>query len=343
MDRLNPQQHEPVGRHAARRRTGSLFGAAMPVLIIGGLLYAAFFVKPQAQGVSVEPPVIERRDVFFGVAMPAANAAWAVGNLGKIVQSSDNGKTWVRQASGINAHLHSIAAWDARRAVAVGAGGTVVSTADGGKTWTRPALPENVAGVKLLRVRTYADGKVWAVGEMGTLLSSSDFGVTWQSPGAGEDVAWNDVAFAKDAGWLVGEFGRMQVTRDGGASWKAVQGPVKSSLNSVYFRDENEGVAVGTEGVMLRTRDGGASWQTLPKVVEQHLFDVLWDGHQWLAVGDKGALLTASNAERWTINPDAAGTTWHTQIAGSDKRYMLAGYGVKAIDLTDINRSGEKK
>ncbi|MDB5921048.1 MAG: hypothetical protein JWR40_5282 [Massilia sp.] len=332
-------------RRTTLQRTASLSVAVMPALIIGSLLYAAFFVKPHAQGVSVKPPVIERRDIFYSVAVPAPDLIWAAGNHGKIVRSNDSGKTWSRQASGVTTELHSIAAWDAQRAVAVGKG-TVVLTADGGKTWTRAGLPQSVDGVTLLRVRTYADGVVWAVGEMGAVLSSSDFGATWRSAGTGEDIAWNDVSFVKDAGWLVGEFGRMKETRDGGASWKAVEGPAKSSLNSIYFRNENEGVALGTEGVMLHTRDGGTSWQPLPKVVEQNLFDVLWDGNRWVAVGDKGALLTASGSgNQWSANSVAAGTTWHTQIAGNGKRYVLAGYGVKAIELPEVNSSnpGEAK
>lgn len=336
----------PVARRPLLQRIGSIAGSTIPLLIIGGLLYAGLFVKPKAQGTSVERPVIEKRDIFYGVAWPAENTVWAAGNLGKIVRSEDGGKTWSPQATGVELHLQSIAAWDANRAVAVGNGGTVVVTADGGKAWKNAAIDANLNGAKLLRVRTYPDGKAWAIGEMGTVLSSSDFGATWRSAGAGEDVAWNGVAFFNDAGWLVGEFGRIQVSRDGGASWKAVEGPVKSSLNAVHFRNENEGVAVGTEGVMLHTADGGASWRELPKLVEQHLFDVLWDGNQWAVVGDKGTLLTApASADKWTDQSGAAGTGWHTQIAGSNGRYLLAGYGVKAVETAPANGSnaGETK
>lgn len=333
-------QQAPEGRRTGLRWLGSLSAAVLPVLIIGGLLYAGFFIKPQAQGIAMVPPAIEKRDIFYGVAVPAPDTVWAAGNHGKIVLSADSGKTWTQQGTNVTTNLQSIAAWDASRAVAVGDGGTVVVTADGGKTWSKARLPENVAGAKLLRVRAYSGGRSWAVGEMGMALATADFGATWRSTTAGEDVTWNDVSVVDDTAWLVGEFGRMQVTRDAGASWKAVEPLVKSSLNGVYFRNHSDGVAIGTEGVFLHTEDGGTSWRVLPKVVEQHLFDVLWDGTQWIAVGDKGALLTGSGSgARWTDRSGPANTAWHTQIAGSGGRYMMAGYGVTPLDTRQPNSS----
>lgn len=330
-------QDGPAANRTTLQRISSLGGAALPFVIIGGLLYAALFVKPMGKGIGVAPPVIERRDIFYGLAAPTPGTAWAAGNQGKIVRSDDGGKTWSRQTTGVDAHLQSIAAWDTEHAVAVGNGGTVVVTATKGNTWKKASIPPDVAGVKLLRVRTYPGGKAWAVGEMGMVLSSDDFGATWRAMTLGGDVGWNDVAFVKDFGWLVGEFGRMQVTRDGGASWKEIKGTVKSSLNGVYFRNESEGVAVGTEGVLLHTRDGGANWLLSPKVVEEHLFDVLWDGSQWVAVGDKGSLIASSFGDKWSDRSGAAGSTWHTQIVSSGGRYLLAGYGVAAIDIAKEN------
>jgi photosystem II stability/assembly factor-like uncharacterized protein len=335
----NTAPRRPHGAHTRPQWLGSLGGAVLPLLIIGGLLYAGFFIKPKAQGTAVAPPAIEKRDIFYGVAVPAPDTVWAAGNHGKIVRSADRGNTWTRQATNVTADLQSIAAWDATRAVAVGDRGTVVLTADGGKTWTRARLPDNVAGAKLLRVRAYPRGRAWAVGEMGMALATADFGATWRSTAAGEDVTWNDVSFVGDTGWLVGEFGRMQVTRDAGATWKALEPLVKSSLNGVYFRNETDGVAIGTEGVFLHTADGGANWRILPRLMEQHMFDVVWDGTRWIAVGDKGALLTAvGSGEHWTDRSGPANTAWHTQIAGSGGRYVMAGYGVTPIDLKDGNQ-----
>lgn len=317
------------------RRMASATASLLPLAIIGGLLYAGFFVKLQTRGVSAQLPVIEKRDRFYGLAIPTEGRVWAAGNYGKVVLSEDGGKSWKSQLSGVLSHLQSIDAWDTQRAVAVGNGGTVIVTADGGNTWKRAAVPEGIGASKLLRVQALAEGKAWAAGEMGTVMTTSDYGATWRVSAAAEDVAWNDVFFVGDSGWLVGEFARIGVSSDGGASWKPVQAPVQSSLSAVSFRDEREGVAVGTEGVIVRTQDGGANWRALPKVSSEHLYDVLWDGGRWLAVGDKGTLLASdASGDRWSEVPGAIGNSaWHTQIAGGAGRYVLAGVGLKTIDV----------
>lgn len=325
---------EPLLRRPPVQRLLSAMTSALPVVIIGGLLYAGFFVKPQVSTVGVQPPVIEKRDRFYGLATPTDEVVWAAGNHGKIVLSQDAGKSWTPQPTGVDVHLQSIASWDAQRAVAVGNGGVVIVTADGGLTWSKASMPDGVGGTKLLRVRAFAAGKAWAVGEMGTVLATHDYGANWTVGSAAEDVAWNDVYFVGDTGWIVGEFGRMRVTRDGGAHWQPVEAPVGSSLSAVGFRNEREGVAVGTEGLIVATRDGGANWQILPKVTGEHLYDVRWDGTRWVAVGDKGTLLASDDTGRWTELSGAIGNSaWHTQIVGSNGRYVLAGVGLKILDI----------
>ena len=39
----------------------------LPIIIIGGLLYAGFFVKAEAVITKVEPKPVERRDNFFSL------------------------------------------------------------------------------------------------------------------------------------------------------------------------------------------------------------------------------------------------------------------------------------
>jgi len=316
------------------RGMAGLLSAALPVLVIGGLLYAAFFIKPRVQVASVQPATIERRDIFYGVSMASPGVIWAAGQQGKIVRSTDRGVSWAPQANGTQAHLQAIAVWDAERAVAVGNDLTILSTGDGGKTWRKAAAIGGVPAAKLLRVRAYDPGIAWAVGERGTVLRSSDHGISWQAKSTKDDATWNDVAFVGRNGWMVGEFGRIRQTIDGGANWTSVTAPVKSSLNAVAFRDERNGVAVGTGGVVVVTTDSGASWQLLPSITDQHIFDVLWDGSRWLLAGDKGLLLAAdSRAQTWTDASAGISATWHTQIDGRDGRYALAGYGITVTDL----------
>ncbi|WP_041657402.1 YCF48-related protein [Azoarcus sp. KH32C] len=318
---------------SARGISGAVL-STLPLLIIGGLMYAAFFVKWEPQIAMLQAPAIERRDVFYGVATPSPSVAWAVGYYGKIVRSDDGGKTWTIQPNKALAHLQAISAWDDKRAVAVGNAGTVIVTSDGGASWHEVQVPRSDVANKLLQVRAYPGGVAWAVGEVGAVLLTRDFGETWTRAMPEKDQAWNDVFFLGEDGWMVGEFGQMLRTRDGGASWAPMASPVKSSLMSVQFRDAQHGVAVGLSGVVLVTADGGASWKQAPRVTVEHLNGVVWDGARWLAVGDKGVRVegTADGGSWKGGRISEQDLSWRTQIVKSGERFFLAGANLAVID-----------
>eukprot|EP00456_Euglypha_rotunda_P033111 TRINITY_DN25690_c0_g1_i1.p1 TRINITY_DN25690_c0_g1~~TRINITY_DN25690_c0_g1_i1.p1 ORF type:complete len:368 (-),score=85.09 TRINITY_DN25690_c0_g1_i1:121-1224(-) len=305
----------------------------VPLLVIGGLLYAAFFLKAGAAIQSVKPPAIERRDTFLGVAMPASTVIWAVGGNGKIVRSDDGGMVFSAQVGPVSVNLQAIAAWSAEQAIAAGNEGLVIRTDDGGKNWQLVPAPKSEIANKLLRLRAYDGGIAWAVGELGAVLKSSDYGHSWQRVLPEKDQAWNDIFFVGERGWLVGEFGQILISEDGGVQWRPVVSGIESSLMSVCFRDADNGVAVGLSGSVLSTRDGGASWTALKPQTREHLNDVIWDGTRWIAVGDKGVMVTGdSTAENWQATRISEGNlAWHTQIValppvtGQASGYILAG------------------
>lgn len=347
MDRLPTEALKDAAAHAVsgapsfqpggKGRIVKIAGSAAPWLIIGGLLWAGLFIKPQPVGSTVNPPVIERRDFFYGIATPAKGVLWIAGSNGKIVRTEDAGANWHRQSAPTNAHLQDIAAWDARTAVAVGNKGVVLVTSDGGNAWTEVEAPKSQVANKLTRVLALPQGHAWAVGEMGALLHSADFGKTWQRKRDEEDVGWNDIAFAEGGnGWVVGEFGRVLHSTDGGASWTAAQTPVTSSLMGVAFRDARNGVAVGLEGVVLVTRDGGASWQPVKSGTREHLFSVIWDAKQgaWIATGNQGVWVRGTDdAAQWQSGRlDERDLSWHTKAVAVDGGIYLAGSNVGVWD-----------
>lgn len=69
------------------------------------------------------------RDLAFA---DAANG-WIVGHDGTMLASTDGGRTWVRQVTGTQAHLHVLVARPGGRVWAGGAYGTVLATATGGR------------------------------------------------------------------------------------------------------------------------------------------------------------------------------------------------------------------
>lgn len=308
----------------------------IPLAVVGGLLYAAFFVKASGAVSAIKPPAIERRDTFLGAALPADGIIWAAGSNGKVIRSDDHGAHWQVQAVPVGENLQGIAAWDARQAVAVGGAGVVIRTVDGGKQWQEVAVPKSEVANKLLTVRAYANGAAWAVGELGAVLSTTDYGQTWQRAVPEKDQAWNDISFFGARGILVGEFGQVMQTEDAGKSWRPAKSGTESSLMSVYLRDASNAVAVGLSGVILVSNDGGAQWRVAQRQTMEHLNNVIWDGARWVAVGDKGVIVTGdAQALAWSAARVSEGNLgWNTQIlraGASSGDYILAGAGLARL------------
>lgn len=320
----------------------SVFTSMLPIAIIGGLLYAGFFVKAEAVINKVEPKAVERRDNFFSVIAPSEQIAWAAGTGGKIVRSDDGGKTWKRQPTPTLENLQGIAAWDAQHAVAAGNHGLILFTADGGVTWKVANTPKSENPNKLFRVRIFGD-TAWAVGEFGGLLKSDDKGASWTRALPEKDRGFNSIYFIGQKGWIVGEAGALLRTEDGGANWTEIEAENKASLMSVTFRDEQHGVAVGLTGTLLVSNDGGMTWTGIPGVTREHLLDVIWDENRWVAVGDKGVMVTSdAEASDWKFSRVFEGdVSWRTQIARAGSRYYVSGANLGVLEggkLTIVGR-----
>ncbi|CAG9167367.1 Ycf48-like protein [Cupriavidus laharis] len=311
--------------------------SGMPLLIIGGLLYAGLFVKPKPVGSAVEQPLVERGDVFYGIAPLPDGGLWAVGSNGKILYSADAGTSWRRQGTPAHETLQDVAAWDGRRAVTVGNEGVVLTTDDAGLTWTAAQTPKSAISNKLMRVQVSQDGSAWAVGSGGVLMRSRDYGKRWESAAEGEDTAWNGIDFQGRRGCVVGEFGRIRITADAGESWTSVASPVKHSLMSVRFNEAGQAVAVGLRGTVLVSDDGGATWKPADKATDEDLFDVTWDGKRWIAVGDKGVVLVGGDAGKWRLTRLAAEDRgWYTRVRAQNGKYYVAGSRLGAKDANAL-------
>ncbi|WP_068636779.1 YCF48-related protein [Thauera butanivorans] len=308
--------------------------SSVPWIIIATLLWAGLFIKPQPVGGTVLPPVMERRDHFFGVAAAPESGIWVAGSGGKIVWIDGTGSV-VRLATPTEKTLQDIAVWDGRNALAVGNEGVVLVTRDGGKAWQKiEGVPRSEIANKLTRVQVAPGGRAIATGEMGAILLTADHGATWSRLRDEEDVAWNDAALLPGGRIVVvGEFGRLLVSGDGGITWQEPVSPVDSSLMGVAFRDENSGVAVGLEGVVLVTRDAGMTWERAGAGTHDHLFDIAWDeeNQRWLGAGALGTWIGGDpEGLEWRAGRvDERDLAWHTRVlpAGEEAWFVGANIG----------------
>ncbi len=327
----------PVARMGIGQRVLRLLMALLPWTIIASLLWAGLFIKPQPVGVSVTPPLLERRDHFYGLTLAPEGEVWASGSNGKILAIAAGGQMR-RLPTPTGLTLQDIAVWDASHAVAVGNDGVILYSQDAGQHWSAASdVPRSQIANKLNRVRIGHGGLAIAAGEMGALLVSRDFGQSWQRLREEEDVAWNDVAILDDGRLVVvGEFGRILLGDEHWQSWQEITSPVSSSLMSVQFRDALNGVAVGLEGVLLVTRDGGQLWQAVELGINDHLFDVLWSPvqGQWFASGAQGRWVSGgADSAGWKIGIlDKRNLAWHTRALSVGSNVWLVGADIGRWD-----------
>ncbi len=198
-------------------------------------------VPAQLEGkvaVNVTTPTATSNTVYFVVrkadlrgASAGGGRAWAVGESGTIMRSTDGGANWKQQDSGCDLWLYGVSAGSAARVWAVGEGGVILTTSDGGSAWTRhPAgATRTLYGVDAVGATT-----AWAVGDGGVIMKTADGGTTWTPQASGTASALYAVS-AVDAStaWTVGAGGVVLKTVDGGASWAPQNSRVTATLYGV--------------------------------------------------------------------------------------------------------------
>jgi photosystem II stability/assembly factor-like uncharacterized protein len=266
----------------------------MSRLLLAATLLAGVAAQPPSTWISQPSPATER---LRGVGAASDTLAWASGNKGTIVRTTDGGSTWARVVvpGAESLDFRDIEAFGAGTAyvLAIGPGDAsrIYKTEDGGRTWvlqfTNPdsrafydaiAFWDEQTGIA---VGDPVDGRF-------TILRTADGGKTWTRvppPGIPEALP-GDGAFAasgtcltvhgdRHAWFGTGGAARARVYRsaDQGLTWAVAATPImagnaSSGVFSLAFADADRGVAVGGDYRLERetgdnlafTNDGGKTW-----------------------------------------------------------------------------------
>ncbi len=279
----------------------------------------------------------------------------AVGKLGLIFFTPDDGKTWQRRPSGITKALSAVSFADHDHGFIVGSGGAVLATDDGGGAWRA----QN-SGTKdqLLGVYALSPTRIFAVGAFGTLLSTSDGGRSWNK----HELKWdnlieriikeggylepnlNAVYFSSpETGWIVGEFGLVLHTKDGGKTWVSERyGSDLPQLYAVKFLDDRRGWAMGQAGSFIQTKDGGQHWSPVALETKRDLYDVSLEGERGIVVGDGVVLISRDAGATWKPGDSKPEEPWLGGVALKSSEAIAVG-GAGTIQLLAVDKaSGEK-
>jgi photosystem II stability/assembly factor-like uncharacterized protein len=248
-------------------------------VVIGVLIAMAIVIA-----VSLVVQAIVRGSNTPTAVMPSASAryAWAVGDHGTILATTDGGAHWVARHSGTTDRLVGITFADTKHGWAVGEddrtwSGLVIATRDGGAHWLTQC--KRKAGF-FVAVACSDPSHVWAatadLSNTWSILATSDGGSTWatQVSGPGQEAPSGLVFPDVRHGWAV-SLRHLLATSDGGDHWRtqlAANG--HQGFTGLDFCDSAHGFLVGqdrqppwrahTTAALWSTSDGGATWNELP-------------------------------------------------------------------------------
>lgn len=294
-----------------------------PWAIVGGLAYAAAFIKPGVEPLPLPQPLNEPRDLFYDVSASESGRYWFAGNNGLVLEAGKSLDDWRRHVMPQDVNLQGIASADNGTVLAVGnAGWTFRRHGDG--EWESLQLPVSDIAGKLIEV-AWLDGQFWAIGEMGAVFRADATAKDWLDLSIEGDVALNDIARAAGGElWITAEFGTLYHSQDSGQSWQGEELGYES-LRSVAFHGD-QGVVVGNGGVIFHSADAGRTWEKASSPTSEHLYDVVHDNQRWLAIGNGGVLLSSENGFSWQmLQPDNFANGYHARLQPVENGVLIAG------------------
>lgn len=231
---------------------------------------------------------------------------YAVGAAGAIYHSTDGGKTWTLEKSGVSEPLFTVWGSGSENVYAAGDNGTILRSTDRGKSWTPLVSPQLVA---FRAMYGFGENDLYLVGDQGTILHSVD-GVTFTAQSSGTLLSLQSVwgSSASDI-YTVGDSGVILHTADSGKTWTASSSGTTETLRGVWGSGPDNIFVVGYHTTILQSQDQGKTWQArLSGGVE-------WLGGIWgssdkdiLAVGARGLLLRSQDGGKSFV-PEKTGNT----------------------------------
>ena len=281
----------------------------------------------------------ELRSDLFGVSFVDEDHGWACGRWGRVLESTDGGKSWRRQNSGTDYTLSSVCFVDQKKGWAVGDMGSIIHTTDGGITWEKQKSP---VPYFLMDVHFVDTQTGWIVTERTTILHTVDGGKTWYVQFSDEDFILKSVSFCDEQhGWAVGEYGYIYQTDDGGGTWEHQAGEFGFSeetgdiiagnyLFDVVACTPTTAVVVGIEGYIARTVDGGTNWsQVRTDMLRAPIFGVTTVDGMTIAAAGKATLLMSRDRgntfHRPEIEPSVKYGWLYGIAARGDKGFVAVG------------------
>lgn len=242
--------------------------------------------------------------------------AWAVGESGLILHTSDGGQTWEKQENKVTQCLNSVFFTNANTGWACGAKGTVINTTDGGKTWSQIDLKTTKFSAPFNKIAFVNDKEGFILGGAVAINPAKTAGYLFGAIG-GLIVGLSEEAYLKDNGSIV------LYTQDGGKSWEHLK---SAKITNYFGRNDlcalggNKIITVGRNGIFY-SEDKGKTWQAYKQPNEKS--NLAWcatlnaicfanDNEGWIggAEGEPSLEKGGANGRALVLRTSDGGKTW---------------------------------
>jgi photosystem II stability/assembly factor-like uncharacterized protein len=281
----------------------------MNLRILYLLILLPIFADGQEGNFKWQNPLPQGNDLN-GVSCASGRYAWAAGQAGTIIKSTDKGVNWEIQYSGVTNQLNGVSFTDSLTGWVCG-NSVILHTGDGGETWIQQAIPV----VPSINDIMFIDHELgWAVCGSGHILRSIDGGANWLITNI--DILstfWAVHFIDSQTGFVSGSNGAFLKTVDGGATWQlSTFFDSDYWLRSVFFTSQDTGFMSGllydwvfSDPIIVKTTDGGLTWTTtFPGSPAGH--SIPWDIYftdpmNGFIAGDNSVVYqTIDGGESWT-------------------------------------------
>lgn len=232
------------------------------------------------------------------------NIAWACGENGVILHTTNGGTNWILQSSGTTEDLYAIVFMEISGGpvFACGENGTMIYTTNNGLIWNSINMNTNNA------LRDISDFEFIAVGDSGVIFKSTNNGMNWQNIQS---------PVTEDLYAVAGSFGYYAVGRSGTVIVGSNQGQVWSLRNSGFTNDlfgvplfGSTDIAVGSGGLIMRSTNFGTNWYAQNSFTHRNIRSVEYSVNNTSRIycaGDSGLILKTLD---W-------GNNWGSQITNT--------------------------
>ncbi|MFH1683876.1 MAG: hypothetical protein ABIA67_03235 [Candidatus Margulisiibacteriota bacterium] len=287
-------------------------------LIVGLFFSAAAFGAEQW----VDQTPAGFTDHLYGVHFASDVNGWAVGANGKVLKTTNGGKTWTSQVVGGAGYTwYGVSFVDATTgyiAGTTGAAPTIWKTINGDdwvqQTVSGAAIPADYRCINLSSATVGAAGGIrGASGQRNISYYITDLN-NHVKAGDGAVADIHGINFFSTTGFAVGNYDAVDQgiykSTDSGAIWTGQTNPTAGNedLYDVKAISALVAWAVGDNGSIIKTTNGGTNWANQTSGTTEHLKGVdFLDATTGWAVGDSGTILKTDDGSTWAT--DATGDT----------------------------------